>query len=47
VYGVLPYIAPEVLNGESYTSSADIYSVGVVMAELSSGNHLFTIKNMI
>ncbi|RGB24290.1 kinase-like domain-containing protein [Rhizophagus diaphanus] len=37
VYGVMPYIAPEVLNGESYTVSSDIYSVGVIMAELSSG----------
>jgi serine/threonine protein kinase len=37
VYGVMPYIAPEVLNGEPYTLSADIYSVGVIMAELSSG----------
>jgi serine/threonine protein kinase len=37
VYGVMPYIAPEVLNGEPYTSSADIYSFGVIMAELSSG----------
>ncbi len=36
VYGVMPYIAPEVLNGEAYTSSSDIYSFGVVMAELSS-----------
>ncbi|GBC34263.2 kinase-like domain-containing protein [Rhizophagus irregularis DAOM 181602=DAOM 197198] len=26
IYGVLPYIAPEVLNGEPYTSSSDIYS---------------------
>ena len=26
VYGVLPYIAPEVLNGEAYASSSDIYS---------------------
>src|SRR6266496_2180829 len=37
VYGVMPYIAPEVINGEAYTSSSDIYSFGVVMAELSSG----------
>jgi serine/threonine protein kinase len=37
IYGVLPYIAPEVLNKESYTSSSDIYSVGVIMTELSSG----------
>jgi serine/threonine protein kinase len=41
VYGVLPYIAPEVLSGEPYTSSSDIYSVGVVMAELSSGRPPF------
>ncbi|PKC60349.1 kinase-like protein, partial [Rhizophagus irregularis] len=33
----LPYIAPEVLNKEPYTSSSDIYSFGVIMAELSSG----------
>ncbi|POG61922.1 kinase-like domain-containing protein [Rhizophagus irregularis DAOM 181602=DAOM 197198] len=41
VYGVMPYIAPEVLNGESYTSSSDIYSVGIIMAELSSGRPPF------
>src|SRR5436190_8789655 len=41
VYGVLPYIAPEVLNGEAYTSSSDIYSFGVVMAELSYGKPPF------
>ncbi|PKC61423.1 kinase-like protein [Rhizophagus irregularis] len=42
VYGVMPYIAPEVLNGEPYTLSSDtIYSVGVVMAELSSGKPPF------
>ncbi|GES72933.1 kinase-like domain-containing protein [Rhizophagus clarus] len=37
LYGVLPYIAPEVLYGEPYTSSSDIYSFGVIMTELSSG----------
>jgi serine/threonine protein kinase len=37
----MPYIAPEVLNGEAYTSSSDIYSFGVVMAELSSGKPPF------
>ncbi len=36
IYGVLPYITPEVLNGEPYTKASDIYSFGVVMAELSS-----------
>ena len=41
ICGVLPYIAPEVLNGEQYTSSSDIYSFGVVMAEVSSGKPPF------
>ncbi|GBC37997.2 kinase-like domain-containing protein [Rhizophagus irregularis DAOM 181602=DAOM 197198] len=29
VYGVLPYIVPEVLRGEPYTKAADIYSFGL------------------
>src|SRR5438067_5620974 len=33
----MPYIAPEVLNGEPYTLSSDIYSFGVIMTEFSSG----------
>ncbi|CAI2178854.1 18372_t:CDS:2, partial [Funneliformis geosporum] len=41
IYGVLPYIAPEVLNGETYTFASDIYSFGVIMAEYSSGNPPF------
>ena len=31
ICGVLPYIAPEVLNGEPYTLSSDIYSFGSVL----------------
>ncbi|RGB27750.1 kinase-like domain-containing protein [Rhizophagus diaphanus] len=41
VYGVLPYIAPEVLNKEPYTSSSDIYSFGIIMIELSFGKPPF------
>src|SRR6266542_5506581 len=41
VYGVLPYIAPEVLNGEPYTKASDIYSFGILMTEISSGNTPF------
>src|SRR5207249_10818776 len=41
ICGVLPCIAPEVLNGESYTLSSDIYSFGIIMAELSSGKPPF------
>ncbi|RGB32985.1 kinase-like domain-containing protein, partial [Rhizophagus diaphanus] len=41
ICGVLPYIAPEVLNGEPYTLSSDIYSFGVIITELSSGKPPF------
>ncbi|GBC03641.1 hypothetical protein RclHR1_05230003 [Rhizophagus clarus] len=36
IYGVLPYVAPEVLRGHQYTKSADIYSFGIIMNELLS-----------
>ena len=36
VYGVLPYIAPEVLHGDPYTKASDIYSFGIIMNELVS-----------
>src|SRR4051794_9451933 len=41
IHGVLPYIAPEVLNGKPYSLSSDIYSLGIVMTELSSGKPPF------
>ncbi|EXX50811.1 Cdc15p [Rhizophagus irregularis DAOM 197198w] len=37
IYGVLPYIAPEILRGKNYTKAADIYSFGIVMYEIISG----------
>jgi serine/threonine protein kinase len=36
VYGVIPYMAPEVLRGYQYTKAADIYSFGIIMNELMS-----------
>src|SRR4051794_4508937 len=36
VYGILPYVAPEVLCGSQYTKAADIYSFGIIMNELMS-----------
>ncbi|RIA84048.1 hypothetical protein C1645_880160 [Glomus cerebriforme] len=36
-YGVLPYMAPEVLRNESYTLSSDIYSFSMIMWEFTSG----------
>jgi len=37
VCGVLPYIAPEVLDGKPYTLASNIYSFGIIMVEMSTG----------
>jgi len=37
VCGVLPYIAPEVLDGKPYTFASDVYSFGIIMVEVSTG----------
>jgi serine/threonine protein kinase len=36
IYGNLPYIAPEVINGKGYTFKSDIYSIAMLMWEISS-----------
>ncbi|RIB16502.1 kinase-like domain-containing protein [Gigaspora rosea] len=41
LYGVMPYVAPEVLQGHPFTKAADIYSLAMVMWELSSGKPPF------
>ncbi|RGB31836.1 kinase-like domain-containing protein [Rhizophagus diaphanus] len=41
IYGIIPFVAPEVFNGEPYTISSDIYSFGAVMTELSTGKPPF------
>ncbi|CAG8529453.1 16056_t:CDS:2 [Acaulospora morrowiae] len=38
IYGVLAYVAPEVLKGREYTKASDIYSFGIVMSEVLTGN---------
>ncbi|GES84191.1 kinase-like domain-containing protein [Rhizophagus clarus] len=42
IYGNLPYIAPEVINGKEYTYASDIYSIGMLMWEISSGRPPFS-----
>ncbi|RGB34100.1 kinase-like domain-containing protein [Rhizophagus diaphanus] len=37
IHGVLPYVAPEVLRKKPYTRAADVYSIGMIMFELWSG----------
>ncbi|EXX73378.1 Cdc15p [Rhizophagus irregularis DAOM 197198w] len=40
-YGVLPFVAPEVLRGDEFTEAADIYGFGMIMSELISGEPPF------
>src|SRR6266542_1897847 len=37
IYGVLPFVAPEVLRGRPYTTASDIYSFSMIMWEFISG----------
>ncbi|RIA86103.1 kinase-like domain-containing protein, partial [Glomus cerebriforme] len=37
IFGVLPYIAPEVLRNNPYTPASDIYSLSMIMWEFTSG----------
>ena len=41
VYGNLPYMAPEVITEKKNTFASDIYSVGMLMWEISSGKPPF------
>ena len=45
IYGNLPYIAPEVINGKEYTFKSDIYSIAMLMWEISSGQPPFNYKH--
>ncbi|EXX56544.1 Cmk2p [Rhizophagus irregularis DAOM 197198w] len=37
IYGVIPFMAPEVLRGKPYTPASDIYSFSMIMWEFTSG----------
>ena len=37
IYGVLPYVAPEVLRGGEYTQASDIYGFGIIAYEICAG----------
>jgi serine/threonine protein kinase len=41
IYGNLPYIAPEVIAGKQTTKASDIYSIAMLMWEISSGHPPF------
>ncbi|GBC03663.1 hypothetical protein RclHR1_05240012 [Rhizophagus clarus] len=37
IYGVIPFVAPEIFNGYTLTKESDIYSFGMIMWMLSAG----------
>ncbi|CAI2164867.1 4729_t:CDS:2 [Funneliformis geosporum] len=41
IYGIIPYMAPEIFKGGQYTTSSDIYSFGMIMWELMVGRRPF------
>ena len=36
IKGVMPYMAPELFNGGSYSQASDVYAFGIIMWEISS-----------
>src|SRR6266542_6471964 len=45
IYGVISYMAPEILQGKDYTTASDIYSFGMIMWELITGRMPFWDQN--
>ncbi|GBC02000.1 hypothetical protein RclHR1_04400023 [Rhizophagus clarus] len=41
IQGTLPYMAPEILRGDSYTQASDIYSFAMILWEISCGSRPF------
>ena len=41
IYGIISYIAPEVLQGKKNTKESDVYSIGMLMWELFAGHPPF------
>ena len=41
IQGVLAYIAPEVLHSHKFTQKSDIYSFGIIMHQIASGEPPF------
>jgi serine/threonine protein kinase len=44
LYGVLPYVAPEILRGEEFTTASDVYSFSMIMWQISAGIPPFSNK---
>src|SRR6266511_3720893 len=41
IFGVVPYLAPEVLSKKPYTKESDIYSFGMIMWTYTTGKKPF------
>src|ERR1051325_8858676 len=37
ICGIIPYVAPEIFQGQKYTKASDMYSFGMIMWELMTG----------
>ncbi|GBC01922.1 hypothetical protein RclHR1_04390007 [Rhizophagus clarus] len=46
IYGVVPYIAPEIFLGKQYTPASDIYSLGIIIWVLHSFEEPFNNKDL-
>src|SRR6266540_109458 len=46
IYGVMPYMAPEILRGKRNTMASDIYGFGMIMWELTTGRMPFWDQNI-
>ncbi|RIA91165.1 kinase-like domain-containing protein [Glomus cerebriforme] len=44
-YGIIPYMAPEIFQGQKYSKASDIYSFGMIMWELMTGRRPFWDRN--
>ncbi len=44
IYGIIPYIAPEILQGGKNTKQSDVYSIGMLMWEIFAGHPPFDDK---
>ncbi|RIB24480.1 hypothetical protein C2G38_2031852 [Gigaspora rosea] len=47
IYGVIPYVAPEVFLGEKFAPAANIYRLGIIMTEISPDRDLLMVMNLI
>ncbi|RHZ75538.1 hypothetical protein Glove_213g48 [Diversispora epigaea] len=41
IYGIIPYMAPELFKNQPYSYASDIYGLGMIMWELTSGHRPF------